>query len=253
MAWFNASPSTFSLHVEDVIGEVLAQRFRDFYANDAKIDGADWSLEITRIAKEVLGDDKVYRAFVYGKYVNKFEFSGNVNKGCFASLLPGQYCPAHPSDKLDDETFIGLLQNSKVFVTKLNAYGMWWWVGAPATFEVIEPQPFQLLDWKVIPHFPTDKNGNPLPLKAGQELPLTVQVHFKWGTGQRAVAFRADLMLETGSGEVVSEEHTPMFIVSRSGDLPEEATVNLDTKLKLPEILYPGDYTIRAVLYYAIP
>jgi len=247
MTWEASSPFQFSVKVNDVVGQILAQQFQLYYMNILHIPNADWSVDVTSVAQKVLGTDKVFRAHVYGKYPAQLAYSGNADEGCYGSLLPNQYCPAQPGDQLKDEVFVAQLQN-KVFVTKLFALGRWWWVGVACTFDVIPPTPFQLEGWKVIPHLP--KGGT---INAGQELPVDIQVHFKWGTGQRAVAFRAELQLINSKGTVVSDEMTKIFIVSRNGFLPEDATITLNGSVKLPELLPPDTYTVNAILYYSIP
>ncbi len=247
MAWNEGSPFQFSIKVKDIVGEVLARQFRLYYMNELHIKNADWSYDVTKTAKEVLGKDKVFRAYAYGKYPKELTYSGNPNKGCYASLLPGQYCPAQPGDELEDEVFIAQLQN-KVFIVKLNAFGKWWWAGIPAEFVVIKPQPFQLKAWKAMPKLP--KNG---VLKAGQVLPVNIWVDFVWGTGQRSVAFRTEFQMINGKGTVVADEYSKLFIVSRDGDMPEEMKVTLNAEFKLPELLPPGDYVINTVLYYSVP
>lgn len=243
--WEEASPFQFSLKVHDIVGEVLAQRFRDFFKNEADVPNADWSLDITPIAKKVLGDDEVFKAIIYGKYVKAFTYSGNPNKGCYASLLPGQYCPAHPDDEIDEEVLIGMLQN-KVFPVKIEAFGRWWWAGAPATLMIIRPQPFQIESWQATPQV----KGT---ISAGQTIPIKVQIKFRWGTGQRSVAFRLQFDLLNASGQIVDTQESKIFVVTRDGDLPAETTITLTAHYTLPETLPPGSYTINATLYYFVP
>ncbi len=238
-------PSQFSLVIQDIVGETLANQFKAFYTNEANVQGADWSLDITGTAKAVLGDDAVFRAIIYGKYPTKLTYSGNPNRGNYATLMPGQYCPAHPEDALDEEIFIKKLQD-KVFIVKLNAFGKWWWAGIPCTFEVIPPTPFQILNWKAVPQ----AKG---AIKAGSTIPIEVDIDFVWGTGQRSVAFRVQFDLIGSNGEILTTEESKIFLVTRMGDMPEKQSVKLQAELKLPDDLLPGAYTINATLFYTVP
>ncbi len=238
-------PSQFSLIIQDIVGEELAGLFKAFYSNEANIQGADWSLDITDTAKAVLGEDKVFRAVIYGKYPKALTYSGNPNKGNYATLMPGQYCPAHPDDALDEEIFIRKLQD-KVFIVKLNAFGRWWWAGIPCTLKVIPPSQFKILGWKAVPKV----KGT---IKAGSKVPIEVDIDFVWGTGQRSVAFRVQFDLIGSNGEILTTEESKIFLVTRMGDLPAKQSVSLQAELTLPDDLLPGAYTINATLFYTVP
>lgn len=238
-------PSQFSLRVQDIVGEELARQFRAFYSNQAHVRGADWSLDVTEVVQKVLGKDNVFRAIIYGKYPRRLNYSGNPNRGNYASLMPGQYCPAHPEDALDEKIFVRKLQD-KVFVVKLYAYGRWWWAGIPCTLQIIKPTPFRVISWKAVPR----ARGT---IRAGSTIPIEVDIKFQWGTGQRSVAFRVQFDLIGGNGEIIATEMSRIFLITRMDDMPRTQSVKLQAQLKLPEDLLPGAYTINATLFYTVP